>query len=95
MAKLWAYQTDRVVELPMSSWIIMLPLTALMQSEGEREINSHSSPPLSHRKPTIMDATVDRTMRIQFRRVREGSGMGRDGQREREGEHARVGQRLK
>ena len=37
MAKLCAYQTDRVVELPMNSWIIILPLTALMQSEGERE----------------------------------------------------------
>ena len=57
----------------------------------ESEINSHSSPPLSHRKPTIMDVAVavDRTMRIQFRR-----GMGRDGQAEREreweGEHAKV-----
>ena len=43
-----------------------------------REINSHSSPPSSHRKPTIMAVaavTVDRTIHIQFRR-----GMGRDGQ---------------
>ena len=55
----------------------MPPLTVV-----QREINSHSSPPLSHRKPTIMDvvAAADRTMRIQFRRGRDG--MGRDGQRE-------------
>ena len=61
----------------------MPPLTVV-----QREINSHSSPPLSHRKPTIMEvvaAAADRTMRIQFRRGRDGKG--RDGQREREGEH--------
>ena len=49
-----------------------------MQRVREREINSHSSPPSSHRKPTIMAVaavTVDRTIHIQFRR-----GMGRDGQ---------------
>ena len=51
----------------------MPPLTVV-----QREINSHSSPPLSHRKPTIMEVVVaaaaDRTMRIQFRRGRDGKG---------------------
>ena len=82
----WTNQSDITVVCAMSWWIIMPPLTVV-----QREINSHSSPPLSHRKPTIMDvvAAANRTMRIQFRR-----GMGRDGQAEREreweGEHAKV-----